>query len=93
MPFHENELRGQESVTSYIYPCSLFFSPFYSLPCTLADRVGVIYADTLMVLYETIARELHKYLEVVDSYYGKVRERKGGEGRWMIIVICALLAL
>ena len=70
-----------KNLSCHNYPCSLLLSPFYSLPCTLAERVGVIYADTLMVLYETIARELHKYLEVVDSYYGKVRERKGRGGR------------
>lgn len=34
------------------------------------DRAGVAYADTLTLLYETIARAVEKYQPLVESYYG-----------------------
>ena len=37
----------------------------------LGDRAGLVYADTLMSVYEEIARKLDVYLVVIESCYGK----------------------
>ena len=37
----------------------------------VGDRAGVIYADTLTLLYEGIARLIETYQPLVETYYGR----------------------
>lgn len=37
----------------------------------VGDRAGVIYADTLTLLYEALARCLETHQPAVETYYGK----------------------
>ena len=42
------------------------------LLCVLGDREGVVYADTLTLLFEDIARLVERHQPLVETFYGSV---------------------
>ena len=49
---------------------ALLWNRYFNCYLLTGQRAGVIYADTLMLLYEGIARTVEDYQPLIEAYYG-----------------------